>query len=443
MTPGRTLALARGSLLLLVGSLPLMKISMPAFGYDVTLTDGLFLVTAALLGICLLRGETRLRWHPFFYLVAIYFAAMWLSLPSSSSPRDSLIKLATQTYLLSLPVLVFALVDSADELRRSLLTWLAASAIPAAIGAGTVLLFYAGIDRSLLHGVVHDFGLLPPGPYPRVEATFFFPAMLCNYLTISPFLLLAAFWRGWLSPTLCAALLALTVIAGIFTETAGLVGFGLALAACIYIARGGHSRTAAVAGAAAAVFLTLAISTVTPILHPTAPYLFHLPGGYQVAPSVRLMTWTAAWKVFVAHPVFGAGIGTVGLSVVFLDPSGIVHVLDDAHNSYLNIAAQCGLVGVAALILMIRYVAARTRFSSFSREGSISLLLGLAWLDAFAIQGFIGSFEDARHLWVLVGLWLASSRLDMAGQNATYGSAARSGATKLRRASTENNRSRE
>jgi O-antigen ligase len=308
-------------------------------------------------------------------------------------------------------------------LRRLLLTWLAASAIPALIGAATVLLFYAGIDRSLLRGVVHDFGLLPPGNYPRVEATFFFPAMLCNYLTVSPFLLLAAFQRRWLNPTLCAVLLAVTIIAALFTETPGLVGFGLALAACIYIARGGRSRTVAIVGAAAAVFVTLAISAVTPILHPTAPYLIHLPGGHLVAPSVRLMTWTGAWKIFLAHPLFGAGIGTDGLWVVFLDPSGILHGLDDAHNSYLNIAAQCGLAGAAALIAMIHHVAVRTRLSAATRDGALSLLLGLAWLDGFAIQGFIGSFEDARHLWVLVGLWLASSRLDMARETTPTASA--------------------
>jgi len=35
----------------------------------------------------------------------------------------------------------------------------------------------------------------------------------------------------------------------------------------------------------------------------------------------------------------------------------------------------------------------------------------LAFLVAFAYEGLGGSFEDARHLWVLFGLFLASGRL--------------------------------
>lgn len=391
-----------------------MKVGIPALGNFVTLSDALFVVTAGLSAVALARGELRPRWHPFFYLIAFYFAAMWFSLPASTSAGDSLFKLATQLYLLSLPVLVLALVDTADDLRRLLLAWLAAAAVPAGIGVGTAALFYAGVDRSLLGGAIHDFGLLPPGPYPRVQATFSYPAMLCNYLTVSPFVLLAAYQERWLSPRICAASLGLAIVAALFTETPGLVGFGLALAACIYLARGGRSRGLALTGAVAAAVLSLAISSVTPILHSTAPYLIDLPGGHTVAPAVRLLTWTAAWNIFLAHPLFGAGIGASGLSVAFLDPSGILHVLDDAHNMYLNIAAQCGLAGFVALALIIHHVAARMRFPGAASAPSLSLLLGLAWLDSFAVQGFIGSFEDARHLWVLVGLWLASTRIDRA-----------------------------
>jgi hypothetical protein len=38
--------------------------------------------------------------------------------------------------------------------------------------------------------------------------------------------------------------------------------------------------------------------------------------------------------------------------------------------------------------------------------------LGLAFLVAFAYEGLGGAFEDARHLWVLFGLFLAAKRLE-------------------------------
>jgi O-antigen ligase len=442
----RPLTLARASLLLLVVSLPLMKIGVAALGYWATLSDGLFLVTVALWIFAFVRRETRPRWHFLFVILALYFVALALSVLASSNLRESLTKLATQIYLLVLPVLVYGLVDTADDLRRLLLAWLAALAVPALIGATTVVIFYAGVDRALIGGALHEFGLLPPGHYPRLETTFFFPAMLCNYLTVGIFILAAAHQRRWLRPALSVPLLAMTIVTAVFTETPGLAGFFLALGACVYVVRGGRSRPFAVVSVAGAVALSVAISTVTPILHPTAPYLIQLPWGQQVAPAVRLLTWTGAWTIFLTHPVTGAGIGTAGLSVPFVDPSGVLHQLTDAHSIYLNIAAECGLLGLGALLLLIYYVAARTRMSRVGPPAALSLLLGLAWLDSFAVEGFTGSYEDTRHLWVLLGLWLASLRLETmenGGVKGAQGNAAKSGSTNPRRASTENSRSRE
>ena len=41
----------------------------------------------------------------------------------------------------------------------------------------------------------------------------------------------------------------------------------------------------------------------------------------------------------------------------------------------------------------------------------VAIALAIAWLDAFVYQGLTGSYEDARHLWVLLGLFLASYRI--------------------------------
>ena len=33
-------------------------------------------------------------------------------------------------------------------------------------------------------------------------------------------------------------------------------------------------------------------------------------------------------------------------------------------------------------------------------------------MSAFVAQGFVGSFEDARHLWVLLGLFVAAEHFE-------------------------------
>lgn len=443
--PGPILAAAKFTLLLQIASLPLYKPPVPLLGYAASLTDGLFLVTGGLWALAVARGETRVRWNPFFFIVLAYFGALALSALASSDMRATIIKLATQVYLIALPLLAYNLIGSANDLRRALIAWLAGSAIPALIGIAAVLLFYLGVDRYRLDGALHEYGLLPPGPYPRVEATFLFPAMLCNYLTVSVFILFAARQRGWLDRKFCDPLLAAMIVTAAFTVTPGLGGFVLALGAWVYWSKAGHPfRITALTIGIAAAAASVPISTLTPIIHPTAPYLIAIPSLDLIfAPAVRLMTWTAAANVWLAHPVLGSGIGEGPIAVRFVDPSGLLHVLADAHNAYLNIAAQCGTIGLAALLLLIGRVARDTSRYGSAIPTPLPLVLGIAWLDGFAVQGFTGSYEDARHLWVLLGLWLASRTYERAGVSADPGKAARSGSTHSLRAETENSRSRE
>ena len=169
---------------------------------------------------------------------------------------------------------------------------------------------------------------------------------------------------------------------------------------------------ASLAAGVAASVLFVGAATVTPIIHPTAPYLIDVPGVEQaVAPAVRTMTWTDAAENFSRNPLLGAGLGTHPAEVDYVDPAGGRRFVTDAHNVFLNIASQCGLLGLAALAILIVSILRLTMPIRLDDTRILTVGLGLAWLDAFVYQGLTGSYEDARHLWVLVGLLLASTRL--------------------------------
>ena len=125
-----------------------------------------------------------------------------------------------------------------------------------------------------------------------------------------------------------------------------------------------------------------------------------------------MMTWTDACHRFLDNPLIGTGIGSDAVAVRYVDPSGFLHLLTDAHNVFLNFAVQCGLLGLAAMILLVVKVARMTAPLRLGDRNVLRLGLGLAWLDAFAYQGLTGSYEDARHLWVLLGLMLSAIRLE-------------------------------
>ena len=403
---------AKLAFLFLVALLVWMKPLFAIGGLGVVPADLVFLAVATFWAVALLRGEVRPRWQPAFWLLLGYFAAIALSVTQSADPARSAFKLATQAYLLALPVLAYQLVTARDDLRRVFAVWLAASAMLAVLAAVTLMLFPLLGRDSVLEATLHDYGTLPPGPYPRLEMTFDYPAMLANYLTVSLMILLVCRAVGWIGSRL-AWLLGLGIVAAaFFALTPGFGGLLLAIGAWVWFTRRGinptPARVALIAGIAGGLVFTLA-AALTPIVHPTAPFLLHLPGFERpVAPSVRLLAWIDAVRNFAEAPIFGRGIGLDSVHLAYVTPQGLPGDVTDAHNGFLNIAVQCGLASLAAFVALL---VSAGRLGARGR-GPLSIGLLIALLSGMAFQGLVGSFEDARHLWIVFGLLLAASRIE-------------------------------
>lgn len=415
---GAIAAAARGLLLLLIFSTAFMQPPFRIANFAVVPTDLVFLALAlAFAGAVLLR---QAPWPSAaaYWLLAGYFSAMALSaLLSDKASTHMLVKLASQIYLLSLPVIVAGLIRGEEDLRRALGIWLAGTAVVGALCCLTLILFYFDPGNKLLDRLLFHFGTLPPGHYPRVMLTFLNANMLCNYLTVSLCILFVAHRLGWVRKTAAALLVAGILLSALLTISPGLGGIFLAAGLWVWLCRKEASpapaRLALAAGVGAAT-LFVAAMTVTPIVHPTAPFLIHVPGTELVlAPAGRLMIWMDALRNFAADPFFGRGIGQQVVDVRYLSPSGYLQRLTDAHNTFLNLAVQCGIVGLAAFLALLAYIVRRT-FPLSLAQGGMSIArvgLGLALLNGFAYHGLGGSFEDSRHLWVLFGLFLAAVRL--------------------------------
>jgi O-antigen ligase len=418
---------ARFFLLLTIVCQPLMSTVLAVGRHFVTPADFFYLLTAGATGLALLRRELRLRWHPAWWILIFYFAAMALSVPFSEQPERSALKLATQAYLLSLPVLAYHLLPDERTLRRALAVWLWTGAAIGVAGVLTLILWTVDPANPWVLEASHPKGTLAQGHYPRLDISFTHAAMLGNYLTVSILVALAAAERGWIAMRAALALAGAMAVAAFFSLTPGLAGLWLALGLWYWLKHRSSRRTAArlaLAAGAAAALPYLVAAALTPFVHPTAPFLISL-AGVTLAPAARLLFWIDAWKNFVAHLPFGKGIGTDAIAVEFQNPAGHLYMLSDAHNTYLNLGVQTGLPGLLALLLLIGFVARRLLPlpSALGREHGLRIGLGLAWLSAFAFQGLVGSFEDARFLWLLLGLFLAA--LDLSSRPAETRSAPR------------------
>jgi len=128
--------------------------------------------------------------------------------------------------------------------------------------------------------------------------------------------------------------------------------------------------------------------------------------------SERLLMWQSAWQMFKDHPILGIGYGQYiqAYQTQYISPLAKEKTLQHAHNNFMQILAECGLVGFAAFILLLGY------FSYFALKGwtaekNFACLLFLCILWGMMLHGFTEyNFETSvtsKVLWYSLGLCLA------------------------------------
>ena len=131
-----------------------------------------------------------------------------------------------------------------------------------------------------------------------------------------------------------------------------------------------------------------------------------LPMGVDVAglsltaSGIRPAIWSSALEVFKEAPI--GGIGASPFFAIAVDPLDATSParLWDAHNIYLSILAQFGLIGAALLGGAVAVLA-----STLVRAGATSKhAVLLVALLAAGIHGVSVANEEFRHLWALLGL---------------------------------------
>jgi O-antigen ligase len=345
-------------------------------------------------------------WSIFYSFLAIFIVAMALSALFSVDPGTSGVKLSGKILLAAIAFLAFNFVRSAgfEPLVRA---WTAAALIVLIACVIGIAAFYAGFRNPQTNLVLHPiFGSLPAGNYPRIEGFSLFPAILCNYLSVSWWLAMIGGATLWVRAGILSMFRPLLILANIFTFTPGLGGFLLSNG--IFIGRKFPSpvpRYLAISMGVLAATGVLLASMLT--LFALTPNGVHIPilNGEFIA-SHRVDAWSSALETFSRHPIFGVGIGMPTSSAVYMDPNGNRQLLADAHNTYINVLAESGVLGFLAFFAIVFWSGwqlIRTAGLD-SKKNLTRLCLGLALIDAFFFQGLTGSYEDQRHIWVLLGL---------------------------------------
>jgi putative inorganic carbon (hco3(-)) transporter len=388
------------------------------FGQRILPTDFLFLLTSLFYALAIFSRQLKFGCGSFYLPALLYLAAVFFSMLFSENVSISAVKFLGSVYLIGLAILSFNLVNSIQIFRKVFKIWLAATFVTSSVSFFSFVLFYLDASNPLLKYTLSHFGSLPPGNYPRIQSTFFNPNMLCHYLNIGWLILLASFYLKWIKFNFFVILLCLLSFASFLTISPGLGGIFLGIGIWLWLIfeKNGKFLPARIGltGGLFLAFLFFASTIFSPIISATSPYHFSVPiANIRIDPSPRFLTWHSALETFYENPVFGRGIGLDAANVIYRDASGNIQNLTDAHQIWLNIAAQTGLTGAAAFAFLCIFFV--RRFLPFEFSGTDDILkaaLGTAFISAVLYQGLTGSFEEARHFWVLTGLLASACRTD-------------------------------
>ena len=409
--------LSNVSFLLLVTSLGFPQIPVQLFGHDVLSTDLLFLLTGALWTASVAARQRPIRWHKFYWALLAYSAAMLISAMLSVDRATSISRFPEEVYLICLAVLTFNIVDSEQAVKRTVVAWLVGTAVAVIFGLTTIVAFYIEPQSPWLEYLTYHYGSVPVGNYPRITSGFISASMLCNYLNVSFVLALLAYKENWLPRKLNAILIFTITVTAAFTISIGLGGFALAAGIWLLLTRQSlppFRKVAFVAGCLVALlFLVISPFALSP--YPGSQIFVQFPFfNLELIPSARMLVWADALRTFISHPLTGIGLGKPVANVVFPNTDGTSSLLTDAHNCFLSVAAQNGVIGLVAFLSIVTVVMRRWwREIANSKWPTVLGALGIAFLCSFIYQGLTGSFEDARHLWVLIGMFLAADRAEM------------------------------
>ncbi|MEZ5345241.1 MAG: hypothetical protein R2681_06745 [Pyrinomonadaceae bacterium] len=394
--------------LLFIFSLPFVNpLYFTVSGQRVFLSELAFVAALLLLVFQFATNKQKPKFYRFYIPLIFYAGALTLSTVFSVSPRTSAIKLAGEFYLIGISVLTFLWISETKDIKKIATVWIGASMIVSFVSLITLFLFYFDRSSFLLTLTLSKYGTLPVGNYPRIQSLFLNPNMLCHYLTISWIFLFAAFKFGWLNKWLIIAAGVLFTVATAFTISPGIGGVLLAAGVWFYFENRSEEK---------ALFskLSLAIGLTAALLFFVStvgyPKLADPDSGIglqnlSLEPSVRLIAWENSVNTFLGYPVFGKGLETDVARTRYILPSGENIYLTDSHQMWLNVAGQSGITGFLALLFLCIYLIKGPQLFRFEGENQIIRTgLAIAFVSAFIYQGFFGSYENARHLWVLIGL---------------------------------------
>lgn len=231
-----------------------------------------------------------------------------------------------------------------------------------------VIMCLAGISQAF-YGYAQNFLNLGPQSFIRdgglrVYGTFNQPNPYAGYINMSlPIVLsLTILGRNWATRILAGtAALILGAAEYLTRSNGGEIAISVAVIFILIVGLPQLRKLAAIIGVGTLGLVAALVAGVIPMRF-TKPILsklgliaisFTAPSAQNYSTTERLAHWLAGIRMFADHPFTGVGIGNYGTTYAQYHVGIFVNSLDHAHNYYINILAETGIIGLTAFLLLI------------------------------------------------------------------------------------------
>ena len=304
-----------------------------------------------------------------WYLVAsilLLLAAMFLSMTVAVDIRSSLKEVAK--WLEFLLLILFG--TQYIRTRRQL--WII-----------VVLILLAGVSQAF-YGYFQYFFNLGPTSFIRasslrVYGTFGQPNPFAGYINmpLSIAIALLVLGRTWLTRVLAGSAAVLLGAAIYLSQSRGAeIAFAASLLFILFIGIPGLRRPFGIAATIGGVLIGALCIGLIPlyVFNPLFKQFgltqisFTAPTNADYSTAERIAHWIAGIRMFMTHPFLGVGIGNYGAVYPNYYATIFVNSLDQAHNYYINVAAEMGAIGLTVFLLFImaQFVAGGSAFQKIS-----------------------------------------------------------------------------
>ncbi len=370
------------------------------------ISAGVFIVLSAL--SFFRSNDQRAIRNVFFMLAAVYFGFNVISLAGSEFMAQSLRGLFKVVRQILLCAAVVHALDDEIKIRRIFLLFLA---VACGIAVDALVQGFTGFEFLRGRALTEYYGSLKRVTGPYTHANNF-----SAYLSLVFFLFLGTLleMRAWLTrPVRIFSAIGLILVTGCLYWTfarGAWIAIGISIF-CFSFLRGNRR----------AFFILALVLAVAVVLAPAAVKQRALSVLDKEDGTIRerRQLWSESVRMIQDRPLMGLGVNTYSKNEPrYKDPRVR---LDNqyAHNSYLQMAAEIGLPGVASFLVFLAYffsqtlIAVRRAAPSFLKGTAIAFLSGIfAFLLHSATDTNLQSLLLINTLWLSLGVtWAIRSRL--------------------------------